>query len=247
MSLLRLDKFLADANIGTRSEVKSQIKKGLVAVNGETITRPEHKVNTDTDEITYHGESITFASYEYYILNKPSGYVSATKDNTAPTVLSLVESNRKDLFPVGRLDKDTEGLLLITNDGALAHFLLSPNRHVPKTYYAVVDGILEDTDIQCFEKGVPVGDEDLFVALPAKLHIRRIDETLGQSHAEVTIWEGKFHQVKRMFQAVGKKVLYLQRISFGSLVLPKDLPLGTSRPLTSEEYSCIMRDAQKQD
>ena len=242
MSTVRLDKYLADAGIGTRSEVKLDIKKGKVLVNQVTVTRPEQKIDPDTDVIQYDNRLIRLAPYEYYILNKPAGYVSATKDNTAPTVLSLMESPRKDLFPVGRLDKDTEGLLLITNDGALAHRLLSPRHHVDKTYYVIVDGIVDETDIHAFANGLSIGDEDLDVALPARLTVLKTDQSEKKlSYVNVTIQEGKFHQVKRMFQAVGKKVLYLKRIRFASLTLPDDLPSGEYRELTEDEILLLKK------
>lgn len=239
MSLLRLDKLLADAGIGTRSEVKTYIKKGFVYVNDSLATKPDIKISTETDCVTFQGTPVILNDFEYYILNKPAGYVSATKDNTAPTVLSLIESNRKDLFPVGRLDKDTEGLLFVTNDGALSHRLLSPKRHVDKTYYAVINGIVTKEDVLAFSKGIEIGDEDLNVALPATLTILEVDESNNCSKVHVTIQEGKFHQVKRMFQAIGKQVTYLQRIAFGPITLPKDLPLGKHRALTSEELDAL--------
>ncbi|MBQ9983054.1 MAG: rRNA pseudouridine synthase [Lachnospiraceae bacterium] len=239
MSLLRLDKLLADAGIGTRSEVKAYIKKGFICVNGTLATKPDIKVSTETDQITFHGEPVILNDFEYYILNKPAGYVSATKDNTAPTVLTLIESNRKDLFPVGRLDKDTEGLLLITNDGSLSHRLLSPKRHVDKTYYAVVEGIVTTEDIVAFKNGLEIGDEDLNVALPATLTILETDNHSNYSRVHITIQEGKFHQVKRMFQAVGKQITYLQRIAFGPITLPDDLALGEHRALTQEELHAL--------
>ncbi len=239
MASIRLDKYLADAGIGTRQEVKSYIKKGFVTINGDIAKRPEFKVTPTEDEILFQNQLIMLNEFEYYLLNKPAGYVSATKDNTAPTVLSLIESNRKDLFPVGRLDKDTEGLLLITNDGPLSHRLLSPKRHVDKTYYAVIDGIVEESDIEAFANGVEIGDEDLDVAMPAKLEIIETDLSRQQSVIHVTIQEGKFHQVKRMFQAVNKRVVYLKRISFGPLRLPEDLPLGQYRQLSIDEINFL--------
>ncbi len=235
MKTMRLDKYLADAGLGTRTEVKTYIRKKFITVNGGTAEKPDIKVNLETDTVCFQGEPVPLSQFEYYLLNKPAGYVSATKDNTAPTVLSLLNSKRKDLFPVGRLDKDTEGLLIITNDGALSHQLLSPKRHVEKTYYAIVEGIVTTEDIQRFHAGLEIGDEDLLVALPAKLEILKCEEGENRSAVHVTITEGKFHQVKRMFQAVGKKVIYLQRIAFGSISLPQDLPLGEYRPLTESE------------
>lgn len=238
MALFRLDKYLADAGIGTRSEIKTYIKKGFVTINDTLAKKPDIKVNPETDIIKYREEVIQISSYEYYILNKPAGFVSATKDNTAPTVLSLIKEGRKDLFPVGRLDKDTEGLLLITNDGELSHKLLSPKKHVDKTYYAITEGIIDENDITAFQNGLIIGEEDLDVALPAKLTILKTEtDDKELSYIEVTLHEGKFHQVKRMVQAVGKKVIYLKRISFGSLSLPCDLALGEYRTLTAEELT----------
>lgn len=240
MPQLRLDKYLANAGIGSRSEIKTLIKKGLISVNGITAMKPEIKINSQTDTIQFQNQVVHTEAYEYYLLNKPAGYVSATKDNTAPTVLSLINSCRNDLFPVGRLDKDTEGLLLITNDGVLSHKLLSPKRHVDKTYYAIIEGIISNEDIFAFEQGLIIGDDDLNVALPARLSILKTENSpKALSYIEVTIHEGKFHQVKRMFQAVGKKVVYLQRIAFGTLVLPKDLASGEYRELTCTELDML--------
>lgn len=236
MSSFRLDKYLADAGIGTRKEVKTYIKRGLIRVNDTIAKKPDVKIDSEKDNVYYGDQKICLSDYEYYILNKPAGYVSATKDNTAPTVLSLIDSRRKDLFPVGRLDKDTEGLLLITNDGDLAHRLLSPRYHVDKTYYAVIEGIITEEDIAAFQNGLRIGDTDLDTALPAKLTlVREPDWEKNLSYIEVTVQEGKFHQIKRMFQAVGKKVIYLRRTHFGSLSLPDDLPLGHYRELTDSQ------------
>lgn len=239
MAQFRLDKYLADAGIGTRSDIKSYIRKGLVQVNHNTVLRPETKIDSAKDEICFKGEPIRMADLEYYLLNKPAGYVSATKDNTAPTVMELINSNRKDLFPVGRLDKDTEGLLLITNDGALSHKLLSPKKHVEKTYYAITNGIMNEADIHAFRQGLEIGDEDLKTALPAKLQIISTDEKEQRSEVLITITEGKFHQVKRMVHACGKEVTYLKRISFGTLSLPEELPSGAYRELTPEELQVL--------
>ena len=240
MSQFRLDKYLADAGTGTRSEIKSYIRKGVVSVNGITIKKPDIKIDSERDTVQFQNRIVRTSSYEYYILNKPAGYVSATRDNTSPTVLSLIKSSRKDLFPVGRLDKDTEGLLLITNDGALSHRLLSPKRHVDKTYYAIIEGIISNEDIIAFEKGLVIGDEDLNIAMPAKLSVLKTEDSPKElSYIEVTIHEGKFHQVKRMFRAVNKKVIYLQRITFGTLVLPKDLAPGSYRELTNTELESL--------
>lgn len=242
MSNLRLDKYLANAGIGTRSEIKKYIRQGFVCVNCTKTTNPDIKINLKTDQVYFKNHLIELNEFEYYILNKPAGYVSATKDNTALTVLSLIKSNRKDLFPVGRLDKDTEGLLLITNDGSFSHKILSPKHHVNKTYYAIVEGEVNSNDICTFKQGVIIGDEDLPAAMPAKLTvIEPYNEESNLSYVHVTIQEGKFHQVKRMFQAVGKKVVYLKRIQIGALTLPEDLPLGGYRPLTEEEHELLLK------
>ena len=205
---LRLDKYLADMGVGTRSEVKIAIKRGYIKVNGQVIKAPEVKVD-DHDEVLYHDQKISYVTYEYYMLNKPAGVISATEDRDCKTVVELIESaSRKDLFPVGRLDKDTEGLLLITNDGELAHRLLSPKKKVGKVYYAKVEGRVTEEDVVAFKNGLKVDEE--FTAMPAELTILKSDEI---SEIELMIMEGKFHQVKRMFEAVGKKVVYLKRLS----------------------------------
>lgn len=228
--MTRLDKFLADAGVGTRSEVKNLIRKKLVTVNGEAALKPELKIDEKGDIVAVNGEPISVSGLVYYLLHKPAGYVSAVKDNLFPTVMELVPPG-DDLFPVGRLDKDTEGLLLITNDGTLTHILLSPRRHVGKTYLAVLDKPAETEDIAKFEAGVDIGDDDL--TLPAKL------ELLPDSCARLTIHEGRFHQVKRMFHAVGKDVIYLKRLSMGSIALPDDLPKGAWRELTANEVKTL--------
>jgi len=240
MAHMRIDKYLANAGIGTRSEIKKYIKSGYVKVNMTQISKPDMHINSDTDVVTFQDEPIIIKDYEYYLLNKPAGYVSATKDNTAPTVISLIKSKRSDLFPVGRLDKDTEGLLLITNDGALSHRLLSPKHHVDKTYYATIKGKVTSEDIDLFSRGLHIGDEDLVDCLPATLTIvDKYNDAEDISYIHVTIQEGKFHQVKRMFHAIGKEVLYLQRISFASIQLPDDLPLGQYRELSPNEITSL--------
>ena len=232
-----------DAGAGTRSEVKKFIQKGKVQVNGVPAKKSEIKVSEE-DEVVLDGNRISQApEFVYYLLHKPAGYVSATEDKRDKTVMELVASDRKGLFPVGRLDKDTEGLLLITDDGALAHELLSPKKHVDKTYYAVTDGCMTKEDVQRFADGLEIGEKN--PTMPAKLEIlstRKVEETeLEQypsgwsSEIQLTIKEGKFHQVKRMTEAVGKKVVYLKRISMGVLTLPDDLKKGECRQLTAEE------------
>lgn len=228
---LRLDKYLADMGKGTRTEVKGYIKKGKVSVNDSIVKEPNIKIDTMTDQVFLDGELVQYVSYEYYMINKPAGVVSATTDNYCKTVIDLIDSSiRKDLFPVGRLDKDTEGLLLITNDGELAHQLLSPKKHVSKVYFARVLGRVSTEDIIKFKEGISIEDE--FTTLPADLTIIKSDEV---SEIELTIYEGKFHQVKRMFEAVGKTVIYLKRLSMGKLVLDASLELGQYRKLTEEE------------
>lgn len=231
MKKIRLDKYLSEMSVGTRSEVKQMIRKGQVSVNGAVSKKPEQKVDAEKDHIEVNGTEVSFVSEEYIMLHKPAGVVSATKDNHDQTVLDLIkEKKRNDLFPVGRLDKDTEGLLLLTNDGALAHQMLSPKKHVDKTYYATIQGRVTDEDVEAFFKGLDIGEEKL--TMPAKLVIEKADAI---SEIRVTIQEGKFHQVKRMFEAVGKKVLYLKRLTFGPLVLDETLRPGEYRYLTEEE------------
>lgn len=237
MKPTRLDKFLADAGIGTRSEVKLYLKKRQVQVNGSICTKPEQKVDPDTDEVLFLGQLVSHQGICYYLLHKPAGVVSATEDRHGKTVIDLVADAgflTKDLFPVGRLDKDTEGLLLITNDGALAHDLLSPKKHVDKTYYARIDGTVTQEDVIRFAEGLDIGEEK--PTLPGKLVILTSNPI---SEIELTIQEGKFHQVKRMFQAVGKEVIYLKRLSMGSLTLDPHLPLGAVRPLTEDEVASL--------
>lgn len=235
---VRLDKFLADAGAGTRSEVKKRIQKGQVQVNGVVVKSPDQKVCADTDVVLLAGEVVgTLPEFEYYLLHKPAGCVSATEDVREKTVMEYVSSNRKGLFPVGRLDKDTEGLLLITNDGQLAHDLLSPRKHVEKTYFARVQGIVTEDDAEQMKKGVDIGDEK--PTLPAILQILAVNPQEEESEILLTICEGRFHQVKRMMEAVGKKVTYLKRISMGPLKLPQDLEKGQCRLLSEEEIRAL--------
>lgn len=232
---IRLDKYLADMGCGTRSQVKREIAKGGAEVNGVRVTRPEEKIDTERDMVLFNRRTVGYAEFEYYMLNKPAGVVSATEDRRERTVLDLIdERQRKDLFPVGRLDKDTEGLLLITNDGELAHRLLSPKRHVDKVYYARVAGRITEEHKKIFAAGVDIGDEK--PALPAELRILSSEEI---SEVELTIHEGRFHQVKRMFHAVGGEVLYLKRTSMGSLRLDECLEPGQYRRLTEDEIRAL--------
>ena len=231
---MRLDKCLSNMGIGTRSEVKGYIKKGRVTVNGERAKGPEQKVEETKDQIAFDGQLVGFCDMQYLMLHKPAGVVTATEDKREKTVLDLLESPiKKQLFPVGRLDKDTEGLLLITNDGPLAHELLSPKKHVNKMYYAKIAGKVTKEDVEAFSKGLDLGD---FTTMPAQLEIITSGEV---SEIQVTICEGKFHQVKRMFEKVGKKVLYLKRISMGNLRLDEQLAAGEYRALTEEELAAL--------
>lgn len=217
--------------VGTRAEVKRLIGKGMVRVNAEVVRKPECKIDSAGDQVCVGDRPIHYEEYEYYMLNKPAGMISASEDKREKTVIDLIESRqRKDLFPVGRLDRDTEGLLLITNDGSLAHRLLSPKKHVDKVYYAKIRGKVTQEDARCFEEGVDIGEEKR--TLPAALRILRSAE---ESEIELTIREGKFHQVKRMFQAVGKEVVYLKRLRMGTLLLDETLNPGEYRKLSQKE------------
>lgn len=238
MERIRLDKYLADSGLGTRNQVKNIIKKGRVSVNGEVVSAPELKVDRTKDIILADGRPVYSEKFEYYMLNKPGGVVSATKDNVCKTVLECIGKENSDLFPVGRLDKDTEGLLLITNDGKLAHKLLAPKNHIGKTYYADIKGVVTRDDVITFLNGICL--EKDFVTLPAKLEILSSDEI---SSVFVTIREGKFHQVKRMFESIGKKVVYLKRVSMGNLKLDEKLAPGEFRPLTEEEKTGLLSDS----
>lgn len=232
---IRLDKYLADMGCGTRSQVKREIAGGSVMVNGVPARRPEDKIDTEKDSVVFRGSPVGYVEYEYFMLNKPAGVVSATEDRKERTVLDLIDARqRKDLFPVGRLDKDTEGLLLITNDGEMAHRLLSPKKHVDKVYYARVAGRITEEHVKLFAEGVDIGDEK--PALPAELTVLSSGEI---SEIELVIREGRFHQVKRMFQAAGGEVIYLKRLRMGSLVLDGGLEPGEYRKLTEEEVRAL--------
>ena len=239
--MMRLDKYLADKGEGTRQEVKKYIRRGSVTVNGELVRSPERKVD-ERDQVCLDGREVSYAAEEYFMLNKPAGVVSATEDKRDRTVLDLIrEKKRKDLFPVGRLDKDTEGLLLITNDGALSHRLLSPTHHVDKTYYVEVQGYVTEETRAAFQRGVNIGtEEESLVTMPARLEILEAGQSL--SRVRLTIREGKFHQVKRMFLSQGMEVSYLKRESMGSLRLDDSLAPGEYRPLTEHEIKRIKEE-----
>ena len=239
---MRLDKFLAEQNLGSRSQVKELIKKKSVTVNGKVVTAPEFSVVPETDEITCMGKKLSYSQFEYFLLNKPAGVVSATRDALSETVLSLLPKNhRKDLFPVGRLDKDTEGLLIITNDGQLSHQLLSPKKHVAKTYLVKALKPLSDEDLNALNHGVDIGDEtNTLPAFAMPIH----DPDKDGYWIHLTITEGRFHQVKRMLEAIDNQVLFLKRIRFGGISLDTKLNPGECRRLTEEEIS-LLRDSKK--
>lgn len=243
---VRLDKYLAHANRGTRSEVKRLIRSGRVFLNGMEAKKPEEKVFDDS-EVVVDGEVVSQNKYEYFMLNKPPGVVSATQDITDRTVIDLITCpHSKELFPVGRLDKDTEGLLLLTNDGALAHWLLSPKKHVSKTYLVRAAGKVTKEDVALLENGMDIGDEKLTKpATVANMCFYGLSEQgtdAVQTGLELTLTEGRYHQVKRMFAKIGKPVQYLKRLSMGSLVLDSSLALGEFRQLTEEEILCLKKE-----
>lgn len=229
---MRLDKMLSNMGCGSRRDIKIYLKKGLVRVNGKIEKSPSVHVDAYGDDVEFDGEKVMYKEHVYIMLNKPAGYVSATEDNRDRTVMELIDPSHLVFkpFPVGRLDKDTEGLLVLTSDGDLAHRVLSPRKHVSKRYYAQIDGVVGQQDIEAFKVGVEL--DDGYVTLPAKLEILESGE---KSEIELVIVEGKFHQVKRMFEAVGKKVTYLKRLSMGNLILDESLQKGESRELTEDE------------
>lgn len=235
--MLRIDKYLADCGIGTRSEVKKYIKAKQITVNGEVVAKPEQKIDENADVICFKGQPITYEKYVYYLLHKPAGCVTAKQDNVHKTVMECFpdEIRTKDIAPVGRLDLDTEGLLLFTNDGPLTHHLLSPTHHIPKTYFTILDKEVPESAVELFQNGVDIGDDK--PTLPAELVL--LPASMNDAgdkiySAELTIHEGRFHQVKRMFEAVGCTVTYLKRLSMGSLSLG-NLEKGEYRKLTEEE------------
>ncbi len=236
MKNMRLDKFLSECGICSRSESKIFIKKGMITVNGKKAAKGEEKIDPDNDEIMFKGQKIIYAEFEYYMLNKPAGVVSATEDKNDKTVIDLVpKPHAKDIFPVGRLDKDTEGLLIITNDGETAHRLLSPKKHVDKTYFVRTSGgEIGTEEVEKLENGVDIGEEKL--TLPAEIEMLKNGEI---SESLLTIREGKFHQVKRMFKAVGREVIYLKRISMGNIKLDESLEKGECRKLSEDEIKII--------
>lgn len=235
---MRLDKFLCKMNLGTRSRTKAFIRQGLVKVNGFLIKSPDFQVDEEKDQVTFQGEILRYQKFHYFMLNKPAGTVSATADRNERTVLELLGQDlSKGLFPVGRLDKDTEGLLLITDDGDLAHHLLSPKRHVGKTYLVTAEHPLTLSDIAALEEGMDIGEKK--PTLPASV------QRLSEKELLLTIHEGKFHQVKRMLQAVGNQVIALKRVGFGPLKLDEGLKSGEYRKLSEQEVSALYESGKK--
>jgi 16S rRNA pseudouridine516 synthase len=235
---IRIDKMLSNIGLGSRSQIKIDAKSGCIKINGIIEKNSSRIVDTEKDEVNYKNNTVKYIQYIYLMMNKPQGVVSATEDNYDKTVVDLLDEKDKfySPFPVGRLDKDTEGLLILTNDGVLNHNLLSPKKHVDKTYYAEVDGEVTEEDVKLFEEGILLINEN-YTTLPADL---KIIESGQESKCYVTVREGKFHQVKRMFLAVGKEVKYLKRISMGAINLDETLELGAYRHLTDEELKKLM-------
>lgn len=258
---MRLDKLLGNLGYGTRTEIKKLCKQGAVIVNGKEMKKASDHVDPEKDEILFNGQKVNYREFIYLMLNKPAGYLSATFDKYDPIVLDLIDEEYLvfEPFPVGRLDKDTEGLLILTNDGQLSHRVLSPKKHVPKKYYAIIKGIVTEDDVEAFKEGVDIGEG--YTTKPAQLEILNelTVEELGESmgidvdelketieysgeglcEINVTISEGKFHQVKRMFNAVGKEVIFLKRTKMGGLELDETLELGEYRELTEEEIELL--------
>ena len=231
--VVRVDKIMSELGFGSRSEIKKYAKAGKIRINDKVIKKADEKIDSERDKLYFEGGQVVVEEFETYVLYKPAGYVCATKDNVHKTVMELIDSDRKNIVPVGRLDLDTEGLLILTNDGALNHRLVSPVSHVDKIYYAKFDGTLADDAIECTAKGLDIGEGE--VSKPAKLEILSSDEV------KLTIHEGKFHQVKRMIKALGGEVTYLKRIVFGGLNLDDlNLKKGESRKITEEEMEKLV-------
>lgn len=233
--LIRLDKWLSEKTTLTRSEAKDALKKGKVLVNGEALKDPSKKLNTETDEVVFDGNKLEYEEHVYFVLNKPADYVTSTSDADGINVMSLLKGEViKNLFPVGRLDKDTEGLLLITDDGELSHRLLSPKKHVKKTYYVECLSNISDTSLEELKNGVDIGDD----TPTNKAEVSRVSDNV----INLTITEGRYHQVKRMLEAVGNKVTYLKRLSFGNLSLDElDIKPGEYKKLTEDEIDNLKR------
>lgn len=233
---LRLDRILSNMGYGTRKEVKKYVRSGLVKIDGEIVKKSSSHVNPYESTIEINGEILEYRDNIYIMMNKPPGVISATYDDRQETVIDILDEGYRifDIFPMGRLDIDTEGLLIITNDGKLAHEVLSPKKHIPKTYYAHINGNVSESDVSEFHKGIVL--EDGYQTLPADLKIIKSGQV---SEIELTIYEGKFHQVKRMFTALNKEVIYLKRISMGELKLDDSLKLGEYRELSEDELEIL--------
>ena len=239
---MRIDKMLANIGYGSRKEVKKLLKSGAVKVDGMTIKDAKQHVDPEQQTVTVYGEEVEYREFIYLMMNKPPGILSATEDDRQETVVDILQEEDQVFapFPVGRLDKDTEGLLLLTNDGQLAHRLLSPKKHVPKTYFAIIEGEVTEDDIVAFKQGVTL--EDGYHTKPGNLEIVKSGPI---SEIKLTITEGKFHQVKRMFEAVDKRVTYLKRLTMADLVLDETLELGEYRELTEEELEGLLKYEKK--
>ena len=233
---MRLDKFLSEKGIGTRKQIKEYVKNGRATVNGTVVKSSDMHIDENKDEIAFDGNVLTYSKFYYFMLNKPADVVSSTRTGKSVTVVDLLKDEGvKDLFPVGRLDKDTVGLLLLTNDGILAHNLLSPKKHVDKEYEVYLDHEITDEELHKLEGGVDIGDEE--ITLPARAF--RAPDKEGHQVIHLIIHEGRFHQVKRMLNAVDNEVVFLRRLSMGSLKLDENLAEGEYRPLTEDEINCL--------
>lgn len=241
MPQLRLDRMLSSLGIGTRKDIRKILSSQELTVNSVRVKNPALKVDTEKDKLMFGGKPLVYKEYSYIMMNKPAGVISASEDKKVETVIDLLpeELVRPNLFPAGRLDKDTEGFILITNDGTFAHRILSPKKHVEKEYFATIDKNLNETQIELFETGLDIGEDNL--TLPAKLKVLSTDETTGKTDVSVIIHEGKFHQIKRMFEAISREVLYLKRVSIGGLKLDENLDYGQSRLITDDELEMILK------
>lgn len=238
MGKIRLDKYVASALAITRSEAHSVIKKGQITVDGACVKNPAEKID-ECAEILHRGEKLNFSQFHYFMLNKPDGYICSTEDMRDPTIMELLDDRVKhyDIFPVGRLDKDTLGLVILTDNGTLAHYLLSPKHHVDKKYYLETDIPMSEEDVLRVREGIDIGEKAK--TLPATLEILE-----DSKKAYITICEGKFHQIKRMMEKCGKKVVYLERVKFDEIELDTTLERGESRPLTDEEVASLLKNME---
>ncbi len=243
MAVMRLDKMLSDCGIGSRREIKEYIKRGSVKVDEKTINKSDVKINTDKNSVFVDGKKIIYKKFTYIVMNKPAGVISATEDKKEQTVVDILPDKYKKigLFPVGRLDKDTVGLLILTNDGKFAHNTLSPKKHIWKKYFATILGFIDQNDVDAFFKGIDLGNGE--ICKSAKLEICNTEN--GKTNVFIEISEGKFHQIKRMFSSVGKEVLFLKRVKFGGFKLDENIKEGEVRELTEEEFESIFESTLK--